>query len=61
MVMAASKDQTKKFEGATEEAALAHANRWIADLNKHGPIHVASIVARRKSAKWVATVTYKAD
>jgi hypothetical protein len=45
--MAVSKDQTKKFEGATEEVGLAQANRWVADLSKHGPLHVASIVALR--------------
>ena len=57
--MAVSKDQTKKFEGATEEVALAQANRWVADMSIHGPLHVASIVARRNWAKWVATVTYQ--
>jgi hypothetical protein len=59
--MAVSKDQTKKFEGASEEVALAQANRWVADLSKHGPLHVASIVTGPKWAKWVATVTYQLD
>jgi hypothetical protein len=56
-----AKEQTKKFNGTTEDAATQAALKWAGDLDRHGSVKIDSVVAKARGERWIATITYRED